>query len=126
MVWNFVAVLRRHVRGICEERLQIFGRGISSAALKEVCRGLDRADLMCDRGCNPLVQLCLVFPARRAAAALIEAGSFRGTDELVLEAAVNGRADALVTCNLGHFAKGAARFGLRLARPVDVLEEMRQ
>ena len=48
------------------------------------------------------------------------------SDELVLEAAVNGRADALVTYNLRHFAKAAARFGLRLARPVDVLEEMRQ
>ena len=48
------------------------------------------------------------------------------TDELVLEAAVNGRADALVTYNLRHFAQAAARFGLRLARPVEVLEEMRQ
>ena len=48
------------------------------------------------------------------------------TDELVFEAAVNGRADALVTFNLRHFAQVAARFGLRLARPVDVLEELRQ
>jgi predicted nucleic acid-binding protein len=48
------------------------------------------------------------------------------TDELVLEAAVNGRADALVTYNVRHFAQAAARFGLRLARPVEVLEEMRQ
>jgi predicted nucleic acid-binding protein len=48
------------------------------------------------------------------------------TDELVLEAAVNGRAGALVTYNLRHFTQAAARFGLRLARPVEVLEEMRQ
>ena len=47
-------------------------------------------------------------------------------DELVLEAAVNGRADALVTYNVRHFAEAAARFGLRLARPVEVLEEIRQ
>ena len=47
-------------------------------------------------------------------------------DELVLEAAVNGRADALVTYNLRHFAGAAVRFGLRVARPVEVLEEMRQ
>jgi predicted nucleic acid-binding protein len=47
-------------------------------------------------------------------------------DELVLDAAVNGRADALVTYNLRHFAQAAARFGLRVARPVEVLEEMRQ
>ena len=30
---------------------------------------------------------------------------------------MNGRADELVTCNLGHFAQEAARFRLRLARP---------
>jgi predicted nucleic acid-binding protein len=48
------------------------------------------------------------------------------TDELVLEAALNGRADALVTYNLRHFAQAAARFGLRLARPVELLEEIRQ
>jgi predicted nucleic acid-binding protein len=48
------------------------------------------------------------------------------TDELVLEAAVNGRADALVTYNVRHFAQAAARFGLRVARPVEVLEEIRQ
>ena len=47
-------------------------------------------------------------------------------DELVLEAAVNGRADALVTYNVRHFAQAAPRFGLRLARPVEVLQDMRQ
>jgi predicted nucleic acid-binding protein len=46
-------------------------------------------------------------------------------DELVLEAAVNGRADALVTYNVRHFAGAAVRFGLRMVRPVDVLEEVR-
>ena len=47
-------------------------------------------------------------------------------DELVLEAAVNGRADALATYNVRHFAEAATRFGLRLARPVEVLKEIRQ
>ena len=37
-------------------------------------------------------------------------------DEMVLEAAVNGRADALVTHNVRDFAKGAARFGMRVLR----------
>jgi predicted nucleic acid-binding protein len=46
-------------------------------------------------------------------------------DELVFDAAVNGRADALVTYNVRHFATAAVRFGLRIARPVDVLEDMR-
>lgn len=47
-------------------------------------------------------------------------------DELVFDAAVNGPADALVTYNVRHFADAAVRFGLRIARPVEVLEEMRQ
>jgi predicted nucleic acid-binding protein len=45
-------------------------------------------------------------------------------DELVFEAAVNGRADALVTYNNRHFAAASVRFGLRIVRPVEVLEEM--
>src|SRR4051812_19694983 len=45
-------------------------------------------------------------------------------DELVLEAAVNGRADALVTDNVRDVRDVAARFGIRIARPVD-LEELR-
>jgi hypothetical protein len=38
-------------------------------------------------------------------------------------AASHGRADALVTYNLAHFRTAAARFGLRLARPVEILRE---
>ena len=45
-------------------------------------------------------------------------------DELVFEAAVNGRADALVTYDMRHFAIAGARFGLRIIRPVEPLEEM--
>lgn len=47
-------------------------------------------------------------------------------DELVFEAAVNGRADALVTHNFRHFVEAAPRFGLRLARPAEVLEDIRR
>ena len=43
-------------------------------------------------------------------------------DELVLEAAVNGRADALVTHNVGDFAGAAPRFGLPLLRLGEMLE----
>lgn len=46
-------------------------------------------------------------------------------DEMVLEAAVNGRADALVTHNVSDFAKGAARFRLRVLRPGELLKELR-
>jgi predicted nucleic acid-binding protein len=46
-------------------------------------------------------------------------------DEMVLEAAVNGVADALVTHNVKDFVKGAARFGLRVLRPGELLKELR-
>lgn len=42
-------------------------------------------------------------------------------DELVLEAAVNGRADSLVTHNIRDFA-AAARFGIPAVRPGDFLK----
>ena len=45
-------------------------------------------------------------------------------DEMVLEAAVNGRADALVTHNLADFAAAAPRFGLTLLRPGELLERI--
>jgi putative PIN family toxin of toxin-antitoxin system len=41
-------------------------------------------------------------------------------DEMVLEAAVNGRADALVTHNIRDFA-AAMRFGVAVVRPADFL-----
>jgi putative PIN family toxin of toxin-antitoxin system len=46
-------------------------------------------------------------------------------DELVLEAAVNGRADALVTHNLRDFAGVAPRFGLEVIRPGALLRRVR-
>jgi putative PIN family toxin of toxin-antitoxin system len=45
-------------------------------------------------------------------------------DELVLEAAVNGEADALVTHNLRDFEPAARVFGLRVLLPRDVLKEL--
>jgi len=47
-------------------------------------------------------------------------------DEMVLDAAVNGRADALVTHNLADFAQAAPRFGLALLRPGELLERMKR
>jgi predicted nucleic acid-binding protein len=38
-------------------------------------------------------------------------------DEMVLEAAVNGRADALVTFNVRDFGAAPARFGVQLLQP---------
>jgi len=45
-------------------------------------------------------------------------------DEMVLEAAINGRAKALVTHNVADFAQAAARFGLRIVTPGALLEEL--
>jgi putative PIN family toxin of toxin-antitoxin system len=47
-------------------------------------------------------------------------------DELVLEAAVNGRAQVLVTHNVRHFVRAAGRFGLTVMRPGELLKEMRR
>jgi putative PIN family toxin of toxin-antitoxin system len=45
-------------------------------------------------------------------------------DEMMLEAAINSRADALVTYNTAHFRIAAVRFGLRLARPAEIIREV--
>jgi putative PIN family toxin of toxin-antitoxin system len=45
-------------------------------------------------------------------------------DELVLETAVNGAADALVTHNVRDFREAAPRFGLRVLLPREVLKEL--
>ncbi len=46
-------------------------------------------------------------------------------DEMVLETAVNGQADALITHNVRDFVRGAERFGLRVLRPGEFLKELR-
>lgn len=47
-------------------------------------------------------------------------------NEMVLDAAVNGRADALVTHNLADFAAAAPRFGLLVLPPGRFLERMKR
>ncbi len=44
-------------------------------------------------------------------------------DEMVLEAAINGSADVIVTYNVADFGP-AVRFGLRIATPQDFLKEI--
>ncbi|MBZ9846677.1 putative toxin-antitoxin system toxin component, PIN family [Mesorhizobium sp. CA14] len=46
-------------------------------------------------------------------------------DEMVLEAAVNGRADALVTYNRRDFLNAEARFGVPVIGPAELLEGTR-
>lgn len=46
-------------------------------------------------------------------------------DEMVLEAAINGHADALVTYNIADFAGPAARFRIPVLRPSDLLQKVK-
>ena len=45
-------------------------------------------------------------------------------DEMVLEAAVNGQADALVTHNIRDFQSAARLFNLRVLLPREMLKEL--
>jgi predicted nucleic acid-binding protein len=46
------------------------------------------------------------------------------TDDLVLEAAVNGRADLLVTFNQADFAAAAKAFAVKIVRPSEALHRL--
>jgi putative PIN family toxin of toxin-antitoxin system len=46
-------------------------------------------------------------------------------DEMVLEAAINGHADALVTYNIKDFAAAGERFRISLLRPGDLLKKVK-
>ncbi len=48
------------------------------------------------------------------------------SDELVLEAAVNGSADYLVTHNVRDFAPAAAKFELKVITPQECLKEIKR
>jgi putative PIN family toxin of toxin-antitoxin system len=47
-------------------------------------------------------------------------------DEMVLETAVNGGADRLVTFNIRHLAAAANEFGVRVVRPGEAWKEVRR
>ncbi|MDX1574611.1 MAG: PIN domain-containing protein [Kiloniellales bacterium] len=47
-------------------------------------------------------------------------------DEMVLEAAVNGRAQALVTFNRRDYGTAAQRFGIEILLPADALRRIRE
>jgi putative PIN family toxin of toxin-antitoxin system len=46
-------------------------------------------------------------------------------DEMVIEAAINGHADALVTYNVSDFAGVAERFGIPILRPIELLKKVK-
>jgi len=47
-------------------------------------------------------------------------------DEMLIEAAINGRADALVTYNTGDFAAAKERFGIRVLSPPELLRRVKR
>jgi putative PIN family toxin of toxin-antitoxin system len=47
-------------------------------------------------------------------------------DEMVLETAVNGGADRLVTFNMRHLAEAAREFGILVLRPCDAWKEVQR
>lgn len=46
-------------------------------------------------------------------------------DEMVLEAAINGRADAVVTYNVADFAEAGERFEIAVMRPNELLKKVK-
>ena len=47
-------------------------------------------------------------------------------DDMVLEAAVNGRADGTVTFNLSDFVRPAKQFGVEVMRPGEAVKRLEQ
>ncbi len=47
-------------------------------------------------------------------------------DDMVLDVAINGQADAVVTQNAKHFAAAARRYGIEVLSPVELLETIRE
>lgn len=47
-------------------------------------------------------------------------------DEMVLETAVNGSADAIIAFNKRHFETVASRFGCKVMRPADAVQVLRK
>ena len=48
------------------------------------------------------------------------------SDEMVLEAAINGRADALVTYNVRDFAWAGERFAIAILSPAELLKKVKR
>jgi len=46
-------------------------------------------------------------------------------EEMVIEAAINGDADAVITYNIGDFLEPCKRFGIEVLRPGELLKRMR-
>jgi hypothetical protein len=45
---------------------------------------------------------------------------------MILDLAINGRGEALVTSNAKHFVRAGKRFGIPVLSPAELLEKMRE
>ena len=52
--------------------------------------------------------------------------NFQTTDELMLEAAVNGQAQTIVTHNIRDFQPAAGAFGIKVMTPAALLKELKK
>jgi putative PIN family toxin of toxin-antitoxin system len=98
MMFEYESVLKR------AENLKAFG-----LTSEEVDRFLDGMSLLV----TPVTPFFLWRPQLRDPA-----------DEHVLEAAVNGRADVIVTFNVRHFQAAARKFGIAALRPGEALQRL--
>ncbi len=91
---------------VCCDRNQRIASGLSEADVRTVISALCRV-------AEPVVMWFLWRPQLRDPA-----------DEMVLEAAINGNADGLVTFNQRHFGDAPARFGISVLSPQEALRRI--
>lgn len=91
---------------VCCDRDQRIASGLSEADVRTVISALCRV-------AEPVVMWFLWRPQLRDPA-----------DEMVLEAAINGNADGLVTFNQRHFGDAPARFGIAVLSPQEALRRI--
>lgn len=113
-----IAVAERRIKPLVTTAVFLEYEAVLLRAEQRLATGLNEADVAGFLG------------AMAAAAEAVEI-SFRWrpqlrdpADELMLEAAVNGQAEAIVTHNVMDFEPASARFGVRILTPAQVLKEL--
>ncbi len=113
-----IAVAERRIKPLVTTAVFLEYEAVLLRAEQRLATGLNEADVAGFLG------------AMAAAAEAVEI-SFRWrpqlrdpADELMLEAAVNGQAEAIVTHNVTDFDPASARFGVRILTPAQVLKEL--
>ncbi len=113
-----IAVAERRIKPLVTTAVFLEYEAVLLRAEQRLATGLNEADVAGFLG------------AMAAAAEAVEI-SFRWrpqlrdpADELMLEAAVNGQAEAIVTHNVTDFDPASARFGVRILTPAQIPKEL--